>query len=530
MRRADNVLRVRASVAVAAGAILPFIPALGGWFAADDFLFLEQFASGAFNWTAVATWQEAPTSFYRPLPFASLLAEWQLWHLRAMPFHATNLSLHGFAAALMFFIARQLVSGPHATSAAAIGTLFAFAHPRRTEAVAWVSCRPDLLAAVLALTATALLLRWRETRSDLTLGGVAAAVLLALLSKESVALMPVVLVLFALDVARSRGERMRQMVAPAAVVAVALAIGLVMRRGALGVWLGGYPTDGFPAPHPAVSAVQFLTYTIIPAVPIPQEVMLRRSTALAVGAVLAAVAIAGAILVWRRRDDPAARLGVLWFVASIVPVLRFWISLTTTQNDRLTYLPSIGLGLIVAGSLARAAHGVRTGAAVIVVLLAVDASLTADHWRVAGRTTWKIISELAAVSTVERDVPLYVAAMPDSYRGAYVLRNGVREAVALTGGVRTDLLTPLSLYFLANASELPVEVTRVDQRVLVHGRQGPEVIVPPHFATDRASASGPQLDTLGRLDKFGRRPYVEFTIHRPGDIYVAGPHGVTRVD
>lgn len=106
--------------------------------------------------------------------------------LRAL--HASGIALHGLATALVALIglelARRRGPGPALALPALAGLLFAV-HPIHAESVAWIAGRSDTLCAVFALAAALCWLRARRTPSPaLALAG-GAAVLAALLAKET---------------------------------------------------------------------------------------------------------------------------------------------------------------------------------------------------------------------------------------------------------------------------------------------------------------------------------------------------------
>lgn len=123
-------------------------------------------------------------------PFTVLTFAWN-WHLggRAPSFHAVNVALHGLAAVLLYFLILRLgLSG----GAAGFGALAFAALPIHVEAVSWAVGRAELLGAVFFFAAW-LLLHLRESRGMILAG--LACYMAALLSKESSASLPAVLVL-----------------------------------------------------------------------------------------------------------------------------------------------------------------------------------------------------------------------------------------------------------------------------------------------------------------------------------------------
>ena len=131
----------------------------------------------------------------------TLWLEWRLWGMNAFGYHATNLILHlGESLLLWRILARLRVPG-------AFLAAFLFAvHPVNVESVAWITQRKNLMAMLFSLTTVLLFLKGEGSApmggsSDLgTQRGrkiwYASSLLafaLAMLSKGSVAMLPLVL-------------------------------------------------------------------------------------------------------------------------------------------------------------------------------------------------------------------------------------------------------------------------------------------------------------------------------------------------
>lgn len=89
------------------------------------------------------------SGYYRPVLMISLAADRWLFGDAAAPAHLHSLALHLGCVAALYGVLRSSVSA----RASAVGALIAGLHPLPSEAVAWVSARSDLLAALLSLLA-----------------------------------------------------------------------------------------------------------------------------------------------------------------------------------------------------------------------------------------------------------------------------------------------------------------------------------------------------------------------------------------
>ncbi len=126
---------------------------------------------------------------YVPLTTLSYQINHLIGGLDPFVYHLTNLLLHIANVLLVTLIMMQL--GIRGRTALIVGGLFAL-HPLQAEAVAWASARKDLLSAFFALASTAAYLRYRRNASRGWYGSGIALFFCGLLSKVSVAPLPLV--------------------------------------------------------------------------------------------------------------------------------------------------------------------------------------------------------------------------------------------------------------------------------------------------------------------------------------------------
>jgi tetratricopeptide (TPR) repeat protein len=130
-------------------------------------------------------------AYYRPLVTASYWLDGQWSGGRPLAYHATNVALHAAAAALFHALLGRLALGRGVALAAAL--LFA-AHPALAAAVAWIPGRNDSLLAVFVLAAWLLFAADSERPSLASRAGHLACFALALLTKETAVVVPLVCV------------------------------------------------------------------------------------------------------------------------------------------------------------------------------------------------------------------------------------------------------------------------------------------------------------------------------------------------
>jgi hypothetical protein len=201
-------------------------------------------------------------------------------------------------------------------------------------------------------------------------------------------------------------------------------------------------------------------------------------------ALVVAFLAAAAVICWRGRSHRAVRAGGVWLALSALPVMGVAPSLSSMMHDRVLYLPSIGVALMLAGLLDQGHRRSReVGSVVLAVVIAATAftSVLSNHWRVAGRETARLVAGLVEVlHKTQTGCLVRVAGIPDNYRGAYMLRNGTVAALRLHGVPAADAnrVQVLSHYWWLAVDRVPIRVRAADRRVEIEGVDGrPEVVM-----------------------------------------------------
>jgi tetratricopeptide (TPR) repeat protein len=358
-------------------------------------------------------------SNWHPLTMMSYMLDCRLYGLNAGGYHLTNVLLHTASVILLFLVLRRMMGlrpekGIGATTpqagvlwrSAFVAAVFAI-HPLRVESVAWVAERKDVLSGLFFM-----LTLWayvRYVRRPFSLGRYLSVVFLfalGLLSKPMVVTLPFVLLL--LDywplnrfapltpgpAVTGDGDSLKNHSIPWRLILEKIPL-LALSGAACVATMVAQKDIIVPVPlalrigNAAVSYVVYLRQMLCPAglavlYPYPQNGLSGWEITLAV--VLLAAISAGVFL--RRQKKPYLLIGWLWYLGMLVPAIGLIQSGLRAYADRYTYLPQIGLYLMLTWAAAELCAGWRHrrvvlggGSAIILTALILCARAQTAYWR-----------------------------------------------------------------------------------------------------------------------------------------------------
>jgi hypothetical protein len=407
------------TVGFVAAAFALYRTALEVGFLSDDFVLAE--------WAARRDWVHRETGFVRPV--VPML--WALLSLMPLPLeisaHAVNVLLHAVNARFIADLAAGL--GASRGEAVGAGVLF-LTFPGLTEAIVWASGMQDVLMTSLALAAIVAVVRMDGAGSLPWFPPVAASVV-ALGVKETAIAVPV---LGWLAWSSLSGERRRARLALGVMTGAALAYAAYRTLG------------GMPSGYATAIDQYFIKQLIVEPFATLGEpwstVWMRAhpTAALARGSLLILLVVAG-FWFWNRRDPAFRRATMLsaWVLVAVLPVFSYFHVSATLEGSRYLYLPAAGFSIVLAGLIADAARRLTpqraTGAAALVVaLMAIQSVMVVRtetaRWTEAARLRDAILESLLNAPAAERCDSMIAEGAVDNVEGAYVLRNGIRQAMA----------------------------------------------------------------------------------------------------
>lgn len=363
----------------------------------DDWAYVESNAQvgRGLTWEGLA-W--AVTSLeignWHPVTWLSHMLDVELFGLDAGIHHWVNLGLHIFNSLLLFGIFNRITAC--LWKSAFVAALFAL-HPLHVESVAWVSERKDVLSAFFFMLTVRGYVLWVERPAPWRYVAVVIFFVLALMAKPMVVTLPFVLLLLDFwPLGRigpvGSGKGRAGVVVEKIPLLILTALSCIMTYHAQNVGGAVSRMDVLPLHLRVVNAViaygAYLQKMIWPQnlavfYPLPENLPWIEAT---LAGLLVAVLFVFAFRQMGRR--PWLTMGWLWYAGMLVPVIGLVQVGSQAMADRYTYLPLIGMFVIVAwgmDDLFSAVPGGRivlaTSAVLTIAWLSVLTVWQVGHWQ-----------------------------------------------------------------------------------------------------------------------------------------------------
>jgi tetratricopeptide (TPR) repeat protein len=425
---------------------------------------------------------------WHPLTWLSHMLDCQLYGLNPAGHHLTNVLLHTAAAIALFLVLKEMTGS--LWRSAFVAALFAI-HPLRVESVAWVAERKDVLSGLFFVLTLAAYVRYvRRPGSAARYGAVLVFFVLGLMSKPMLVTLPFVLLL--LDYwplnrgtanpgsDRNQPPTMRRLILeklPMLVLAGAASLAtLFAQKVAL------RPSADFSFPvkmgNAALSSVAYLRQMFWPS-DLAAYYPFAVENVVPAKVLLSLIVLAGiSITVFLQRRHRYLVTGWLWYLIMLGPIIGILQVGNQARADRYTYLPQIGLYLMVIWGGAdvcarsqprRVFAGLLLGIALVALTL--TARSQAAYWqdseslwtRALSRTSGNVMAELNLGEAVfkkgrtEEAIAHFDRALQIEPNEATV--HGSLGAALLKMGRRTEAMTHLRRSLEIEPNQAPIQST-----------------------------------------------------------------------
>lgn len=418
------------AVVLALLAVVPFAPTLMNGFVYDDdtqvlnnpyiqnFHHLRDIFSTTV-WSYIGA--QGVTNYYRPIMTLGYLMCHELFGRVAFGYHLVNVLFHAGVVLLLFAVTARLFNSHRVAFVAS--ALFAL-HPAHTESVAWIAAVTDLeltFFLMLAFWCFLAVARPDGKRSELYLAGMAVSFVLALLSKEQALMLPPLATLYEHFYRPGRlTTTLLQKISRYGILWLLALAYILFRIRFLGALAPVTQISTMTWWQVMLSAAaltgQYISKLFWPA-RLCAFYVFEKSTSLAQPRALAGVAVLATltilfIVLWRRQA--VASFGILWFVATLAPVLNARWMAANVFAERYLYLPSVGFcwlagwaGVLLWNHAALRSPALRRAVAVAAACVAVVC---------AGRI-------LVRDQDWSNDIKLYTRTLAQSPRAYHIMNN-----------------------------------------------------------------------------------------------------------
>ncbi len=334
----------------------------------------------------------ASIGHWHPVTWWSHMLDCRLFGLWAGGHHLTNVLLHGSVAILLFLTLHQMTGS--LLRSGFVAALFAV-HPLRVESVAWISERKDVLSGVFFMLTVLAYVRYARGESRRAVDYLLVLIFFALglMSKGMLVTLPFVLLL--LDywplgrLGDQKSEVRRQILVEKIPLFVLSALSIVATslspEKIAPVFRESLSTR---LENAAVSYVIYLKQMFYPSgLTIPYFNPSNGFSLLEVGLALALLIAVSIGVFLFRRTRPYLAVGWLWYLGMMLPVIGIVQISYYARADRYTYLPQIGLCIMLTWGVAdlfarwRRRREILTVAALVVIAtLLMRTRIQASYW------------------------------------------------------------------------------------------------------------------------------------------------------
>ena len=303
---------------------------------------------------------------WHPVTSLTHMADSHFFGLNPAAHHRTNVILHTAAVVFLFLVLRQMTGA--IWRSAFVAAVFAI-HPLRVESVAWVAERKDVLSGVFFALTLAAYVRYVRKRSVASYVILAVVFALGLMSKGTLVTMPFLLLLLD-DWPLRRGVGILRLI-PEKLPLLLLSAGTCVLT-----YLAQVPTMSSIEKLPLLArlgnaCVSVVTYigqmfwpeNLAAIYPHPGVGLPLWQGAVAAGIIV----IVTLVIVALPRVPPYVPIGWLWYLGMLVPVVGIVQVGLQARADRYTYLPQIGLYLVIVWGVRDLARRSRSTASMLSV-------------------------------------------------------------------------------------------------------------------------------------------------------------------
>jgi hypothetical protein len=315
--------------------------------------------------------------FYRPVLLADFIIESQVFGTDPKGYHFTNLLLHICCVLLLYFFLRRI--GIPETSALLLALLFSV-HPVLSQAVGWIPGRNDMLLVLFFLACSMLVIDYLKKPGWLVFTGQFVFLLLALFTKETGVIIPVILMSFILFKFKTGWKNWMPLLLS---WVGAIMLWFFMRQAAaIGKNASSLPYLIHNAIPRLPAIIQYLGKIFFP---VNQSVYPSLTGTTYVWGILSVILLTALIIYSRSYRKPLTLIGLGWYILFLIPVFMVPVEKNEEIFEHRLYLPIIGILLILSQTFIFNEEGKKDlktlGIFGVILVFAVMSYIHCDYFR-----------------------------------------------------------------------------------------------------------------------------------------------------
>lgn len=447
---------------------LLYIPIIHNSFLNDDFYVIKKL---------VLDKQLNTDGFFRPLSDITLYLTYLVCKLNPMPYYLTGIILHALNALLIFHFClrrNRTIEKNKQQFCALMAALLFLTYPFHNESVAWILGRGALMANTMGMAALLMLTYNAERAYKMIV--VCTCYFIGLAAYETIIVLPVMVLVYVLMQKQERSC----LALWSLVLGATLLLHITVR-----VWISGSLTGNYGSGFLNGSVPFYLSNILKASGRIALPPADHSYLLIALFCIVLSVSVYVMIRFWKQhKNNPAARdfMTISWaffLIAMLIPFMT-GVSTRTSESDRFLHFPSYFFCILLAFIIMHIIRKYRWQVVAFSAIICYQVfflEMNNLNWQKASAAVREIIDIVARQRPGKK---IYVANLPDEIDGAFVFRNGFREALLLNN---LDTANVVVVSRLIRDDELNMP------EVIHHQKQPDNIFIPPFVQIEKAADS-----------------------------------------
>lgn len=453
--------------------LILYYKVINAFFSSDDFAWIYQIKTkGAFH-----LWMSEPHIYFRPITSLTFFLDYTIWGLNPIGYHLTSLLFHSLCAFQLYITTSLLLDRVklrenYVKILSLLATFIFLILPSHAEAVSWISARSDLIATFFCLTAFNLYLAYKTTHLKTYFFLSYLLFVCALLSKETAIIYPGFIFIYEIyktlslktDQQISLIKSLLKICYFPAFYATLFPLYFLIRYLRIRRFIGGQ------------GASVHLDFTgeiiwrglgrslriILPPIPGTSEQLWQ-----ILFCIFAASLLGFCLFLWRKGNlyQKFAQLIILLlalYSLTLLPMINLWLSVTTCENERLLYLPSTFISILLALLLGTIYLNYKFIFFILLTLITLFGSInlydSSVRWQTVGQISRQILEDIKS-SNIEVGRTIFMN-LPDNLNGSYIYMSSFDEAIQLFDETQKNQEPHVLLYQNLTAPQNSTEILK----------------------------------------------------------------------